>query len=122
MVSAPDTVEKYIASFPDDVAERLREIRRRLLLAVPGADEKIRYGMPAVMLGGRYAIHYAGWKRHIGLYPVADASGTDPELEAELAPLRSGADSINLSASAPIDYDLVERIGRFCAARRATSS
>lgn len=115
----PTTIDDYLAGFDGDVRARLDEVRRRLLLAVPGAEERLRYGMPAVMLGGRYAIHYAGWKRHIGLYPVAHS---DEPIEVELAPLRSGVDTVELPHSAPIDYELVERIGRFCAARAAGST
>ncbi|WP_374947416.1 hypothetical protein [Agreia sp.] len=38
---------------------------------VPGGEEKYRYDMPTVMLGGRYGLHYAAWKKFIGIYPVA---------------------------------------------------
>ena len=55
--------------------------------------------LAAVMLGGRYALHYAGWKKHIGLYPVP----TLPEpLEAEVAPLRSGKDTLVLKHADPL--------------------
>ncbi len=107
-------VEEYLDSFPDDVQQILREVRAAILSQVPGAEEKIRYGMPAVMLGGRYALHYAGWKKHVGLYPVATA----PEpLESELAPYRAAKDSINFPYDKPIPYDLIERIAAFCLSR-----
>ena len=84
----------------------LERVRRILLDAVPGGTEKIRYDMPAVVIGGRYAIHYAAWKHHLGIYPVATA----PEpLESELAPYRSGEDSLVFKYSKPIDYELIAR-------------
>ena len=103
-------IDEYIDGFPDDVREILRRVRAAIVGQVPGAQEKIRYGMPAVMLGGRYAIHYAAWKKHIGLYPVATA----PEpLESQLAPYRAAKDSINFPYSKPIPYELVTRTAEF---------
>ena len=73
--------------------------------------------MPAVMLGGRYSLHYAAWKKHVGIYPVATA----PEpLESELAPFRAAKDSINFPYSVPIPYDLVGRIAAFVRERAAS--
>lgn len=110
------TVEEYIASFPADVQEILREVRRTLRSALPDAEEKIRYGMPAFMLGGRYAVHFAAWKKHVGLYPIPRA---DDALERELEPHRSGKDSVNFPYSKPIPYDLIQRMTTFIRAHRS---
>src|SRR6478609_5196960 len=88
---APATVDEYIAGFPPEVAERLARVRAEIVDAVTAAsgtppEQKVRYGIAAVMLGGRYALHFAGWKKHIGLYPVPKL---EPGLEAEIAPHRA---------------------------------
>jgi len=108
------TVEEYIASFPPETQAILERVRDAIRSQVPGAEEKVRYDMPAVILGGRYAIHYAAWKKHLGIYPVATAPD---ELEREIAPFRSGKDSVNLPFSKPIPYELIERIAAFLAHR-----
>lgn len=64
------TTEEYIATFPADVQPVLSDVAAAMRRALPGAEERIRYGMPAVVLGGRYALHFAGWKHHVGIYPV----------------------------------------------------
>ncbi|WP_421742724.1 iron chaperone [Cellulomonas sp.] len=102
-----NTTDEYIATFPDDVRPILTEVAAALRRALPGAEERIRYGMPAFMLGGRYALHFAGWKHHVGLYPVATL---DPELEAEVAPHRSAKDTVKLLYRDPVPTDLIERI------------
>lgn len=112
----PADIDEYIAAFPDDVRQMLREVRAVVNAAVPGGEEKIRYGMPAVMLGGRYAIHFAAWKKHLGLYPVPVL---DDELEAELAPYRAAKDSVNFSYTKPIPYDLIARVSAAIVALRA---
>jgi len=117
------SVDEYIDSFPAEQQQILREIRRTLLEAVPGGEEKFRYDMPAVMLGGRYGLHYAAWKKFIGLYPIArlDDGEHDP-LEAEIAPYRAAKDSVNFSYSQPIPYELIGRVAAALAQRHAAGS
>ncbi|GAA1950079.1 DUF1801 domain-containing protein [Microbacterium deminutum] len=111
-MAAPATVDDYIAGFPPDVAERLRRIREIILAAVEAGgvdtpEERIRYGIAAVMLGGRKAIHFAGWKKHVGLYPVPPL----PEpLEAEIAPYRAEKDSAVFLHAQPMPYGLIGRV------------
>ena len=82
-------------------------MRQAIRAALPDAEERIRYGMPAVMLDDRYALHYAGWKKHIGLYPIPALAES---LEAEIAPYRTHKDSVRFLYSQPIPYDLIERL------------
>jgi len=102
-----DSVDEYIDGFSPEVQDILTKVRAAIMANVPDPTEKIRYGMPAVMLGGRYAIHFAGWKKHVGLYPVPLLNDA---LEAELAPFRAAKDSVNFVYAEPIPYDLIERV------------
>lgn len=112
-------IDEYIAGCPPEVAERLQRIREVIEAEVPEPEEKIRYGMPAVMFGGRYALHFAGWKKHIGLYPVP----TLPEpLEAEIAPHRAEKDSVVLPHAQPIPYELIGRMTAAIIAKRSAES
>ena len=104
---AVDSVDEYIDGFSPEVQDILTKVRAAITANVPDPTEKIRYGMPAVMLGGRYAIHFAGWKKHVGLYPVPLLNDA---LEAELAPFRAAKDSVNFVYAEPIPYDLIERV------------
>jgi uncharacterized protein YdhG (YjbR/CyaY superfamily) len=112
--AAPTTVTAYVDGFPEGQREVLEQVRAALRRAVPGGEEKIRYGMPAVMFTGRYGIHFAGWKKHIGLYPVGEL---DPDLEAEVAPHRAKKDTVQFFYADGVPYDLIERIARALAAR-----
>ena len=102
-----DSVDEYIDGFSPEVQDILTKVRAAIMANVPDPTEKIRYGKPAVMLGGRYAIHFAGWKKHVGLYPVPLLNDA---LEAELAPFRAAKDSVNFVYAEPIPYDLIERV------------
>jgi uncharacterized protein YdhG (YjbR/CyaY superfamily) len=132
-MSAPATVDEYIAGFPPEVAERLQRIREIIVAEVgtPAAgqgsgaeppkappEEKVRYGIAAVMLGGRYALHYAGWKKHIGLYPVPTL---DEPLESRIAPFRAEKDSVVFPHAQPIPYELIGEVTGAIVARRAAA-
>ena len=63
----PKGVDAYIASAPREVRGKLRDLRRALRAAAPGAAESISYGMPYYSCNGRLA-YFRHWKDHIGLY------------------------------------------------------
>jgi uncharacterized protein YdhG (YjbR/CyaY superfamily) len=122
-MTAPADVEEYLAALPEDHRATLQSVREAIhrgVTAVTGApvEEKIRYGMPAVLLGGRYALHFAGWKKHLGLYPVATLSA---RLEEQVAPLRSGADSVTIPWGSPVPLDLIEAVAAELAGQRSGS-
>jgi len=114
-MATPATIDEYIEGFPPEIAERLQRIRETIEAEVPDPEERIRYGMPAVMLGGRYALHFAGWKKHIGLYPVPTL---DEPLQSEIAPFRSEKDSVVFPYARPIPYELIGRVTAAVVARR----
>jgi len=120
-MAAPATVDEYIAGFPPEVAERLTRIREIIVGAVTSGtgeapEEKIRYGIAAVLLDGRYALHFAGWKKHIGLYPVPRF---DEPLESEIAPYRAEKDSVVFPHTRPVPYEQIGRVAEAIVAMRA---
>jgi uncharacterized protein YdhG (YjbR/CyaY superfamily) len=117
-MAAAATVDEYIAGFPPEVADRLRRIREVILAEVASPEEKMRYGIAAVMLGGRYALHYAGWKKHIGLYPVPTL---DEPLEGRIAPYRAEKDSVVFPHAKAIPYELIGEVTAAIVASRAAA-
>jgi len=108
MAAAPSTIDEYLAGLDEPAREIVAGVHAAIRRALPGAEEKIRYGMPAVMLGpSRYAIHFAAWKKHIGIYPVTTLP--DP-LETEVTPYRHAKDTVRFMYEDPIPYDLIERM------------
>lgn len=111
-------VDDYVAALPPEAAAAVGEIRRRVRALVPDGVEVIRYDMPTVQLDGRSLLHYAGWKRHVSIYPTPEA---DPELAAELAPYSSGQGTTKFPLDRPVPYDLVDRMVRALLDQRARS-
>ena len=64
-----NTIDEYIATFPDDIQKILKEVRAVIKAAAPEASEKISYQMPTFFLFGNL-VHFAAFKNHIGFYPA----------------------------------------------------
>jgi uncharacterized protein YdhG (YjbR/CyaY superfamily) len=109
------TVDEYISSRPEGVQSIIQDVRRTLRKAIPGAGEKISYQMPTITLDGSSLLYFAAWKHHIGFYPIPTA---DEALEQELAPYRSGRDTVRFPLRQPMPHDLIERLAALLVQRR----
>ncbi len=101
------SVDQYISSFPQPVQDVLQEIRRTMHDEVPGAGETISYDIPTITLDDRSLVYFAGWKRHVSVYPIPDG---DVAYETAVAPYRSGASTAKFALDKPIPYDVIGRI------------
>ena len=63
----PKSVDAYIASAPQGIRAKLKELRAVIRKTAPAALECISYGMPYYGYKGRLA-YFAFAKKHIGLY------------------------------------------------------
>jgi len=109
-----ETVDEYIGSFPDEVRPILEELRATIRSEIPEAVEVISYKIPTFKLGGKSFIYFAAWKNHIGIYPVPS---TNEDLDRELSPYRSGADTLRFPLRDPIPLGLIEEVVQFLVQR-----
>jgi uncharacterized protein YdhG (YjbR/CyaY superfamily) len=101
-----NSVDEYIAAFPEDIQIILQQIRETIQAAAPDAIEKISYQMPTFAQNGNL-VHFAAFKTHIGFYPTP--SGTEAFKE-EIARYQSGMGSIQFPLDEPMPLDLITRI------------
>src|SRR6476659_4666681 len=106
MAPTAASIDEYISTFPEATQELLQELRRRVLAALPEAEERISYQIPTFAVDGQYVIYIAGWKNHVSIYPIP---GGDESLEAELAPYLAGQSTLKLPLRKPVPWDLVDR-------------
>ena len=104
------SIDEYIAQFPPEVRELLEEVRAVIRAAAPDATETIAYAIPTFDLNGKHLVHFAGFSKHIGFYPVP--SGIEAFKE-ELAPYKSGKGSAQFPLGKPLPTDLIRRIVEF---------
>ena len=108
--TAPESVDDYIAGFPTDVQEILERIRTTIKKAAPRAEEKISYQIPCFSLKGRNLIHFAAYKKHVGVYPAP--RGIE-EFKEALAIYGDGKATLRFPLDQPIPFDLIRRIVKF---------
>ena len=106
VTTKPFNIDEYIAAFPDDVQKKLEQVRSIIKKTTPGAEERISYGIPAFNLNGQWLIYFAGYKKHIGMYPVP---GGIKEFEKDFAPYyTSGKGTIQFPLDKPLPLSLID--------------
>jgi uncharacterized protein YdhG (YjbR/CyaY superfamily) len=101
------TIDEYIAAFPPATRQVLEELRALIMAAAPEATEVISYAMPTFDLNGHHLVHFAGYAKHIGFYPVP--SGVEA-FKDELKPYKTGKGSVQFPLGRPLPADLIRRI------------
>ncbi|MBK7407556.1 MAG: DUF1801 domain-containing protein [Saprospirales bacterium] len=105
----PNSIDEYIASFPDEIQEILEQIRETIRKTAPQAEEAISYGMPTFKLDG-VLVHFAAFKNHIGLYPAP--VGIDA-FKKELSAYKGGKGSVQFPLDQPMPLGLIAEIVKF---------
>lgn len=104
------TIEEYHAGFPEEVVQRMEQIRAIILKQAPEAAESISYGMPAFKLNGKPLVYYAGYKQHIGFYATPTGHA---EFAEELSNYKQGKGSVQFPLNEALPLDLIQRIVMF---------
>ena len=106
----PKNTDEYIAAFPENVQQVLKQLRETIREAAPQAEEAFSYNIPTFKMYGKNLVHFGGHKKHIGFYPTP--SGIDA-FKDELSKYKSAKGSVQFPLNEPFPYDLVSRIVRF---------
>ena len=100
-------VDEYIIRFPLDIQEKLTILRETVKRLIPDCEETIKYGIPTFTLKNKNIIHFAGYNKHIGLYPTP----TLIELfEDDLKGYKVSKGTIQFSLEKELPIDLIEKI------------
>jgi uncharacterized protein YdhG (YjbR/CyaY superfamily) len=105
-----NSIDEYIASFPEEIQTILEELRATIKAAAPDVKEKISYQIPTFELNGRNLVHFAAWKKHIAVYPIP--SGTEA-FEKELSQYMGGKGTLKFSLDKPLPLRLIGEIVKF---------
>jgi len=102
----PKSVDEYIQSFPKDLRDRLTCIRKQIIRAAPGAEESLKWGMPAFSFD-RILVTFKAFKNHIGFYPTPSALKA---FAKKLSDYKTGEGSIQFPHDKPLPLKLIEEI------------
>jgi uncharacterized protein YdhG (YjbR/CyaY superfamily) len=115
MADQVETVRQYIDALPPELQDMVIDIRSAILNEVPGADEKLAYGIPTATLGGKNLISYAVWKTHIGVYPIPEG---DDGFQERIAPFRESKSTARFPLDKPMPLGLIAEMARLLATER----
>jgi uncharacterized protein YdhG (YjbR/CyaY superfamily) len=102
-------VDEYIAMFPENVQDKLKELRELIREIAPEAEETISYKMPTFRLNGSL-LHFAAYKNHIGLYPTP--SGIT-EFKDELSSYKHAKGSVQFPIDETLPINLIRKMVAF---------
>ena len=105
-----NSIDDYIATFPEDVQKIMQQLRKTIKTAAPKAEEKISYQMPTFTLNGRYLVYFAGWKTHIAFY---GAPRDNAEFKDDLSVYESGQGTLKFPLDKPMPLNLIGKIVKF---------
>ncbi len=95
-----------MADCPKGALPKMAEMRALILEAMPEADEVMKYGIPT-MMHGKAAVHYAGYKTHIGFYPTPEVI---QHFQNELSSFKWAKGSIQFPLDTPLPASLIKRM------------
>lgn len=101
------SIDEYIAACPPESHAYLREIRKLIQGLAPDAKEKISYQIACFELNGMNLIHFAGWKKHVSLYPVPAGSEA---FERQVEPYVDGKGTLKFPLDEPLPVKLIQRV------------
>ncbi len=102
-------IADYFNRFDEAVRSKMEQIRSVVFELLPDAEETIKYGIPTFVYNGNL-VHYAGYKRHIGFYPVP--SGIE-RFKDELRRYKQGKGSIQFPLDEELPLELIKRMVEF---------
>ncbi|TLM76832.1 MAG: hypothetical protein FDZ70_06070 [Actinobacteria bacterium] len=108
--SAATTIDEYVAEFPPETRAVLERMRALIHAAAPDAVETISYAIPTFDLDGTHLVHFAGYARHVGLYPTG--SGAEA-FRDEFSAYKTGKGSVQSPLGEPLPEDPITRVVGF---------
>jgi len=105
----PKNITEYIQAAPKETREKLRELRACIRKTAPGAQESLKWGMPAFS-SRRILVTFAAFKHHIGFYPTPSAVKA---FAKNVARFKTAKGSIQFPLEKPLPLPLIRKIIMF---------
>ena len=105
----PKSISEYINAAPKEARAKLREMRACIRAAAPGANESLKWGMPAFSYR-RILVTFAAFKHHIGFYPTPSAVKA---FANDLSRFATASSSIQFPLDKPLPLSLIRKITAF---------
>jgi len=105
----PTSIEEYIDAADPALQERLHKLHQAIRKAAPGAEEGLKWRMPAYSYQ-KILVTFAVFKNHIGFYPMPSAIKA---FAKEIKGYKSADGSVQFQHDKPLPLPLITRIVKF---------
>lgn len=102
-----DPIEQYIKGFPDEIQEKLKQLRAIIRGAAPEAEAYIGYGLPGYKAFGKPLVYFAAFKNHIGLYALPSGHS---KFKEKLSKYKGGKGSVQFPNDEPLPVALIKQM------------
>ncbi len=106
-VTAPKTVDEYLANVSSDKRAALQRLRTIIKSAAPEAEEIISYGMPAFRQK-RILVYYAAFEDHCSLF--IGSAAVREKFKEELKPFMAGKGTYRFTPEKQLPANVVKRV------------
>lgn len=106
----PKTIDAYIEAQQESVQPFLKQVRAVLRTALPGAQERISWRMPTFW-SKHNIIHFAAFKKHIGLYPGDKAV---KYFSNRLTEYKTSKGAVQFQYVESLPLELIAEIAKWC--------
>lgn len=104
------TIDAYISAQAEAVWPLLHQVRNTIRTALPEAQERISWRMPTYW-SGHNIIHFAAFKKHIGVYPGEEAM---VHFADRLTEFKTSKGAIQFPYDKPLPLPLIAEIATWC--------
>jgi uncharacterized protein YdhG (YjbR/CyaY superfamily) len=105
-----DEIGAYIAKQAEHLQPILNQVRSSIREVLPNAQERISYGIPSYW-DRQYIIHFAAFKKHIGIYPGPKAI---EHFAKQLSGYKTRKGAIQFPYQQEIPLELIVEITNWC--------
>lgn len=105
-----NTIDAYIDAQAEEIQPILNQVRATLRTVLPEAEERISWRMPTYWKK-QNIIHFAAFKKHLGLYPGPQAI---EHFSEKLTEYKTSKGAIQFSHSKPLPLPLIAEIAQWC--------
>lgn len=107
----PKTIDEYIALQPENVQPFLNDVRNTIRAVLPeDVQERISWSMPTYW-NKHNIIHFAGFKKHIGIYPGEEAM---VHFSDRFTEYKTSKGAVQFPHNKPIPLELIAEIAKWC--------
>lgn len=102
------SVPEFIKDYPKDTQSILKKLRATIKAIIPEAEETISYNIPCYKVNGRYAVYFAGYEKHVSIYPVP--KNATKSMADEITKYRAGKGTLRFPLAKPLPMAFIKKV------------